>query len=208
MATSDLFSKAKKSATKSTTTKKDDKTIIIIDQEDFFDKVKKLSELQTTMDSAKASADMITDELKDLSKEKWLEKYSDTGKNPGSVILQQEKDNDTAQFMFVPSDRYITIDEDRADELTEIYGEDIVEENTEFGFDSKMIEKYGEILSKLILESDEIDDKDKEKIIVAKTKYSVKKGTIDNFADYGDIYEIMEAVRPVVAVKNVQVING
>jgi hypothetical protein len=71
-----------------------------------------------------------------------------------------------------------------------------------------MIEKYGEILSRLIEESDEISAKDKEKIIKATTSYSVAKGTIDSFAKYGDVSEMIETVKPVVALKNVEVIKG
>jgi hypothetical protein len=51
------------------------------------------------------------------------------GKNPGSVMLEYIKENDdTAQLMFVPTDKYITITASRAEELQEAYGEDIVEE--------------------------------------------------------------------------------
>ena len=51
-------------------------------------------------------------------------------------------------------------------------------------------------------------EKDKEKIIKATTKYSVAKGTIDKFATYGDVNEVMDAVKPVVALKNVEIIKG
>jgi hypothetical protein len=110
--------------------------------------------------------------------------------------------------MFVPSDKYITISPERAEELQETYGEEIVEEETTFSFDSTMIEKYGEILSRLIEESDEIKESDKEKIIKAVTKYSVAKGTIDKFSTYGDVNEVMEDVKPVVSLKNVEIIKG
>ena len=46
--------------------------------------------------------------------------------------------------MFVPTDKYITINEDRAEELKDTYGDEIVEEKTTFSFDETMIEKYGE----------------------------------------------------------------
>ena len=161
------------------------------------------------MKSSKAKADMISDELKDLGKEKWAELYTETGKNPGSVMLEQINDSDdVAQVMFLPTDKYITINEERSEELRETYGEEIVNEDTTFSFDSKMIEKYGEVLSQLIMDSVEIADKDKEKIIKATTKFSVAKGTIDNFKTYGEIGEVMESVRPVIALKNVEVIKG
>lgn len=208
MATKNLFTKAKQAAPKKTA-KKDEKVRIRIEDASFFDKVQKLEELNDTLKSAKAKADMISDEIKDLAKSEWAKLYGETGKNPGSVMLEHVNDlDDTAQVMFIPTDKYITINEERAEELKETYGEEIVEEETTFSFDSVMIEKYGEILSKLIEESDEIAEKDKERIIKATTKFSVAKGTLDKLAKYGEVESVMEDVRPVVALKNVEVIKG
>jgi hypothetical protein len=203
-----LFAKAKKSAPAKTTKAKDEKVRIAIEDNTFFDKIQKLEVLQDQMKVAKAKADMISDELRDLGKSEWAKLYDQTGKNPGSVMLEQANAEDVAQLMFIPTDKYITITPERAEELQETYGEEIVEEETTFSFDSAMIEKYGEILSRLIEESDEIKDTDKEKIIKATTKYSVAKGTIDKFATYGDVNEVMDAVKPVVALKNVEIIKG
>ena len=204
-----LFAKAKKVAPAKTAKAKDEKVRITIEDEAFFNKIQKLELLQDQMKVAKAKADMISDELRDLGKSEWAKLYDSTGKNPGSVMLEHvSATDDVAQLMFVPSDKYITISPERAEELQETYVEEIVEEETTFSFDSSMIEKYGEILSRLIEESDEIKDADKEKIIKATTKYSVAKGTIDKFATYGDVNEVMEAVKPVVSLKNVEVIKG
>jgi len=204
-----LFAKAKKSAPAKTTKAKDEKVRIAIEDTTFFDKIEKLEVLQDQMKVAKAKADMISDELRDLGKSEWAKLYDQTGKNPGTVMLEQvNATDDVAQLMFVPTDKYITITPERAEELQETYGAEIVEEETTFSFDSAMIEKYGEILSRLIEESDEIKDTDKEKIIKATTKYSVAKGTIDKFATYGDVNEVMDAVKPVVALKNVEIIKG
>ena len=204
-----LFAKAKKSAPAKTTKAKDQKVRIKIEDESFFDKVAKLEELNDTMKAAKAKADMISDELRDLGKSEWAQLYEQTGKNPGSVMLEHVNSvDDVAQLMFVPSDKYITINAERAEELQDIYGEEIVEEKTVFSFDNEMIEKYGEILSRLIEESTEIAEKDKEKIIKATTTYSVAKGTIDDFKKYGEVSEMIEVVKPVVALKNVEIIKG
>lgn len=207
MATKNLFAKAKSVAPK-TTKAKDEKVRITVEDATFFDKIQKLETLQDQMKVAKAKADMISDELRDLGKDEWSKLYDKTGKNPGSVMLEQTVNEDVAQLMFVPTDKYITINEARAEELREMYGEEIVTEETTFGFDAAMIEKYGEILSRLIEESDEIAEKDKEKIITAKTTFTVAKGTIDNFTKYGEVAEVMEAVKPVVALKNVEIIKG
>lgn len=203
-----LFAKAKKSAPAKTTKAKDEKVRLVVEDPTFFSKVEKLEALNDQMKAAKAKADMISDELRDVAKTEWLNQYERTNKNPESVMICQSQNDDTAQFMFIPMDKYITITAERAEELQETFGEEIVEEETTFSFDSAMIEKYGEILSRLIEESDEIKESDKEKIIKATTKYSVAKGTIDKFATYGDVNEVMEAVKPVVSLKNVEIIKG
>jgi hypothetical protein len=203
-----LFAKAKKSAPAKPSKGKEEKVRLVVEDPTFFSKVEKLEALNDQMKAAKAKADMISDELRDVAKTEWLNQYERTNKNPESVMICQSQDDDTAQFMFIPMDKYITITSDRAEELQETFGEEIVEEETTFSFDSAMIEKYGEILSRLIEESDEIKDADKEKIIKATTKYSVAKGTIDKFSTYGDVVEVMEAVKPVVSLKNVEIIKG
>lgn len=202
-----LFTKAAKSAPKKVKGK-DEKVRIRVSDPSFFDKVSKLEALNDQMKSAKAKADMISDELRDISKSEWVKLYDRTGKNPGSVMIEAVDGEDTAQLMIVPTDKYITITEDRADELRDNYGEEIVEEKTTFSFDNDMIIKYGEVLSALIENSDEIADDDKDRIIKAVTTFSVAKGTIDKLKTYGDVSEIMEAVRPVVALKNIEVIKG
>ena len=203
-----LFTKAKKSAPVATKAAKDKKIRLQVTDPTFFSKVEKLEQLNDTLKSAKAQADMISDEIKDMAKSEWVDYYSQTGKNPESVMIVQEVAGDTAQVMFIPTDKYITVTEARAEELRETYGEEIVEEDTTFAFDSAMIEKYGEVLSMLIENCADITDADKEKIIKATTKYSVAKGTIDKLNQYGDVTEVMEAVKPVVALKNVEVIKG
>lgn len=202
-----LFNKAKQAAPKKTT-KKDEKIRISIEDPSFFSKVQELETINDSMRSMKAQADMISDEIRDLAKTSWVDLYSDTGKNPGSVIVYQDSFDETAQFMFVPTDKYITISPDRAEELQSQFGNDIVEEETTFSFDSVMIEKYGEVLSELIMNSRDIHPSDKEKIINATTKYSVAKGTIDKLSVYGNVGEVMEAVRPVVSIKNVEVVKS
>jgi hypothetical protein len=203
-----LFAKAKKNQVEKPKSAKDKKIRLQVTDPNFFSKVEKLEQLNDTLKSAKAQADMISDELKDLAKTEWCQYYDKTGKNPESVMIVQEVAGDTAQLMLVPSDKYITVTEARAEELRETYGEEIVEEETTFSFDSAMIEKYGEVLSMLIENCADITDADKEKIIKATTKYSVAKGTIDKLNQYGDVVEVMEAVKPVVSLKNVEVIKG
>jgi len=204
-----LFKKAASKSVAEPKKAKDEKVRIKIEDPSFFDKVQKLEQLNDVLKSTKAKADMISDELRDLGRDEWANLYSKMGKNPGTVVLEHVNENDdTSQLQFIPTDAYIKISADRAEELRETYGEEVVEEKTTFGFDSTMIEKYGEILSRLIEECGEIAEKDKEKIITATTSFSVAKGTIDNLSKLGDVKEVMEAVKPIVALKNIEVVKG
>lgn len=204
-----LFKKAKTAAVKDSGKPKDEKVRIKISDPDFFDKIEAMEKLQDTIKSAEAKVSMISDEVKDLAKDAWAKQYEKMGKNPGSVMLEATKDEDVAQVMFLPMDKYITVNADRADQLREQYGDSIVEEVTTFAFDNEMVDKYGEVISNLIENCDDIDDSDKAKIIKAVTKFNVTKGTIDNLLKYdNDVKDVMEAVKPVVALKGAEVIKG
>lgn len=204
-----LFAKAKSAAPAKAAKGKDEKIRVRVEDPTFFDKVSKLEVLNDRMKADKAKADMLSDELRDTAKAEWVKLYEKMGKNPESIMVEAVNAvDDTAQLMLVPMDKYITINGERAETLREEFGEEIVEEKTTFSFDNEMIEKYGEVLSRLIEESDEIAEKDKEKIIKAVTVFSVAKGTIDNFKKYGEVESVMEAVKPVVSLKNIEVIKG
>ena len=204
-----LFKKAASKSVAEPKKSKDEKVRVRIEDQSFFDKIQKLEVLNDQMKVAKAKADIISDELRDVAKSEWAKLYDKTGKNPGSVMLEHVNSNDdTAQLMFIPQDKYITVNADRAEELRSTYGEEIIEEKTTFSFDNEMIEKYGEVLSSLIESCGEISDRDKEKIIKAVTVFSVAKGTIDKLDKYGDVSDVMENVKPVVMLKNIEVIKG
>lgn len=211
MATKNLFSKDKKDAVKKTAAKEDKKIRLRISDERkdvFFDNIQKLEKLNAQMKSDKAKADLLSDEVRDMAKEEWTKYYQKTGRNPESVFVEALNGEDTANVMFIAQDKYITINEEKAELLKETYGEDIVEEKTEFAFDAEMVEKYGAVISELISESDEIDEDDKDKIIKAVTKFTVAKGTIDKLKTYGQVNEVFEAVKPVVMLKGPEVIKG
>jgi len=204
---SNLFKSAlKNSNTK--TTKKNEKIKVEIKDLEFFKKVNEFEVLQEEIKRNKAKADVISEDLKNIAKNEWIKLYNKTGKNPNSIILESKNEfGEIAQLMFVPTDKYISIDEDRANELRKEFGDDIVEEKVTFSFDNEMLEKYGEILSKLILECDEIDENDKKKIIKATKVYEISKGTINRLNEYGDIETVLENVKPILSLKNVQVIK-
>ena len=207
MVKTNIFSKAKKEAVAKAPAA-DSKVRINVNDADFFEKVSKLEKLNDQMKSDKAKADMISDELKETAKNEWVKLYEKTGKNPESVMIESRLNNDVAQVMFIPTDRYISVDSEKVETLIEEYGDSIVNEATTFSFNEIMVEKYGEVLSNLIMNSNDIDEADKDKIIKATTKFSIAKGTIDVLPKYGNVGEVMEAIRPVVMLKGPEVIKS
>ena len=74
-----LFSKAKATAKTTTTKTKEKKASCIVNDPDFFDKVRMLEMLQDNMKRDKAKADMLSDEIKEVSKDEWVSLYEKTG---------------------------------------------------------------------------------------------------------------------------------
>lgn len=181
---------------------------IAIKDKSFFNDIKEYDSLQKDIKTLKDSSDLIFNELKSVSKEKWLEDYDNNLNNPGTVILESSVDGETAELTFLPSDRYLKINKEKAFELKETYGDDIIETESTYTIDTKMAKKYGKIITKLILESDEIEEKDKKKIIKLDKTYSVRKGSIDNLSEYGDVEEVFKEINPVVSIKNISLIKS
>jgi hypothetical protein len=164
--------------------------------------IARLAEINAQMDSLKAEAAGLSEEVKTVSVEEFIRLYKDNGKYPGSFNLRAGE----SSLMVVPTDRYININEDRFNELKDIYGEEMVEEKNTYIMDSAMVEKYGEVISDLILKSKKISVEDKKKLIYVETSYMVRKGTInvllEKFRNFS-ITTLIEDIRPVFQLKNV-----
>ena len=166
--------------------------------------LERLAQVQEQIDSLSAEAKLLTESVKSESINAFVELYEDKSKYPGSFEIEAGK----ASMLFIPMDKYITLNEERAEELKAKYGSEMVEENTTYIMDSALIEQYGEEISNLIMKSKKIAEEDKAKLISATTKYAVKKGTIsiitDKFSDYG-VDEVVMDIKPVFSMKNVKI---
>jgi hypothetical protein len=63
------------------------------------------------------------------------------------------------------------------------------------------VEKYGAILSELILNCQDIDDADKGQLISGERTYGVQKGSIDRLLQYDNPEQVFELINPIVALK-------
>lgn len=202
----DLFDDLSKDTKK--VSKKTDKRTIEVDDLTFFEDVQKYQELQKRMAKDKEEADEINERLKKLAKDKWVELYTEEKSNPGSVIIEQNVLDDISRLMLVPTEKYVTLNQKNVGKYMSKYGNDVIESNTVYSFNNDVIVKYSKVITKLIKECDEIDNDDKKNLIQASTTFNIKKGTIDKFTDFKDtdISEVIEDLKPVFQLKNVEII--
>lgn len=165
--------------------------------------LERLAQVQEQIDALTAEAKLLTETVKTESINAFVDLYEKKASYPGSFEIEAGK----ASMLFIPMDKYITINEERAAELSSKYGVDMVEEQTTYTMDAALVEKYGEEISNLIMKSKKISDEDKLKLIGANVKYAVKKGTIsvitDKFSDFG-VDEVVMDIKPVFSMKNVK----
>jgi len=178
----------------------------IIDQETF-EKVKQLQEITSEVKDLSLKEKAIKEDLKQTGKSKFIEKYQKDNQNPGTLTIEVEGDlGETARFTFSPSDKYKAIKSSKEADLIESnVGEKVVERELIHSFDPKLLEKYKETISNMIFNSEEIENEDKSKLIVAEEKYKIKPGLINEMVNYEDIQEVMDNVKPVISIKNPKV---
>ena len=180
---SNLFNKAKAKSTETKTSKSKDKSHVIpkfespVEMAEFHAKLVKLATLKEQIDKLEAEIKDADGYVRELGMTEFSNLIERTGKRESSFIMASEQG---ASVMVVVQDKYKSINEERASYLKETYGEDIVDESTEFKFNNEVLERNQEVISELIETFDKISDRDKDTLIMGVTKYSVKKGLIDS----------------------------
>ena len=159
-----------------------------------------LQNLKTQIANLETQLDVVTDEIKTIAKEKFVELYLEKGRNPNTFLLK----DGSGCVMVIPTDKYISIkDEDRANQLIETYGEDIVTIDEKYYFNPEVLERNMKAIEKLIRDAKGISDADKQNLLIREVKYSVTKGTIDELADYGeDMESVINDIQPIITLKN------
>ena len=199
-----LFKAAEaKGATASSAPKK--KEVVIADPALHRD-VTRAVEIDKEISTLAAEKAHIDAALKERSIEEFITLYENDGKYPGSfnVEIRGKKNTQAVGYMFIPTDKYIKIDEERYNELLENYGENLVEKKVTYNMDATLVEKYGELLSDAIMKIKGISDEDKKKLITATNSYNIKNGTIEDLQDFGSIDEMVQEVKPVFQTKNLK----
>ena len=158
------------------TTKKTDKKVILSPL--LGNKVQRYAELKQTIDSATGELKMIEGDIKAVGKDLFMKEYRSQRSTPDNFKIQ---DDSGSACMFICMDKYTIVDENKAN--------------------ADLVEKYGAVLSELILNCPDIDDLDKENLISGEKTFSIAKGSIDRLMQYDSPEAIFELINPIVALK-------
>jgi hypothetical protein len=176
------------------TTKKTDKKVII--SSILGSKVQRYAELKQMIDSATGELKMIEGDIKSVGKDLFMKEYRSQRSTPDNFKIQDDTGN---ACMFICMDKYTIVDEGKASILGQFDG--LLAENVVYKFNADLVEKYGAVLSELIINCPDIDDLDKGNLITGEKTFSVAKGSIDRLMQYDNPEQVFELINPIVALK-------
>ena len=121
-------------------------------------------------------------------------------RNPESIKVESEKGD---KVMFIVMKKYTgSVDEERATELREKYGETFVEEKSELIMSNELLNKYSEKLEALIMGADFMTESEKEELFVQKVTYNIKSDAINEaYTTTGNVEELISDISPVLMLK-------
>lgn len=190
--TTNLF--AANTTTKTATPKKAEKKVLTA--HDLDNKVSRYSALKNQIEALTGELKMIEGDIKTRGKSLFLEEFIRHKTTPDSFKLQDETG---ATCLFIVMDKYTSVDEDKAEILRNFDG--LLGENVVYKFNPELVEKYGAILSDLIISSPDIEETDKANLISGERTYSVAKGSIDRLLQFANPEQVMELINPICALK-------
>jgi hypothetical protein len=183
--------------------KKNDKLNVNVSGKEFAEKLDKFATHKAQIENLEAELAMSQEFVKATSIAEFAKLVETKKNNPGSFTLTSDNGG---SVMFLPTKRYIKIDEAAAENLKETYGESIVEETTKYSFNTDVLMRNMDVISDLIQNSTEISDDDKENLIEGITTFTIEKDTLDKVyvlanESKNSVSEVLEDIQPVYQLK-------
>jgi hypothetical protein len=171
----------------------------------FFSRVSQIKRLSQEIKERESVVSTLSDHVKEVAKKEWTSLYQKMENNPGSLRVYATKEDETSSVLFVPSDRYISLNENSKKTIEDQLGEEVIQESREWSIPGSMVEKYLTLLKDFIGSSSDILDEDRPKILQETLKFSIKPGTIDRLDQFGEVDKVFETIKPVVSLKSIDV---
>lgn len=205
----------KKPVEKTTTAKSKEKHVHVkVSDKEFNESLKQLAELKENEKQTKAKIESLEGIVKERTQDEFLKLFIEKGINPNTFVVE----SDDAQVMVLPMDKYLKIDSERYNQLKEMFGKPIknengeiedyeceyVQEKVEYKFNNELLEKHFSKIEKALEGIKGIPQEDKDNLITSTFSYSVKSGTIDQFkkiVDETDFQNDIHGVKNDVSVK-------
>jgi len=159
------------------------------------DEIARYDALKAIIKNAESEQSLIGDRLKEVGVDKFLELYELRRRNPDTFNLADED----KKIMFIVMDKYKKVEPEKAAMLENYSG--LLETITTYKFNPELLDRTGEIVSRLIMESSELTDEEKANLIIAETKMQIQKGAIDRLLDYDNPAQIFTLIEPILALK-------
>ncbi len=191
MKTTNLFANA---TTKTATPKKADKKTL--PAHDLGDKVGRYADLKHQIEALTGELKMIEGDIKTRGRELFLSEYKTIKRTPDNFKIQ---DDTGATCLFIVMDKYTSVDDTKAEILGQFDG--LLGEQVVYKFNPELVEKYGAVLSDLIVSSPDILEEDKANLISGERTYSVAKGSIDRLLQIANPEQVLELINPICSLK-------
>lgn len=196
-----IFTNAKKNETPKA--KKNEKLSVKVAGQEFAEKLAQFNSLKAQIEEVKAALEMADGVVRTVGREEYAKLIEKNKTNPESFILTSDRGD---KVMFVPTKKYISLDEERAASLKESYGEEIIDEKTTYAFNSEVLERNMDIIADLIQKCTDISEEDKKNLIDARTTYKVKDDTLSKVYTLANeskkaVSEVLDDIQPVCQLK-------
>lgn len=196
----------KKTVVTTTTAKKPTHTIIPIEGKEFSTLLTKFNAVKSEIKKSTATQKSIEGEIKSACLTAWIEKYKSGKKNPESVVMKADNGEAT---MFIVQKKYTgSVDEERATDLRETYGQEFVEEKTECVVNQELLDKYGEQIEELFMKYAKfMSDDEKMNLFEIKSVYKITPDAIDDafIVANGDVEKLISDISPVMMLKETKI---
>lgn len=155
--------------------------------------LKDYTEAKKELKNWEAKLKMTEGIIKEKTRELYLVEYRRLKRNIGSFKL--------GPVTVSVQDRYTKMTDDVAEVVARNFP-DVIEKSTEYLFNQEVLRKYIDPISEALQNAGSIPEEDLSLLIEAKDTITVKKGTIDTLANYGDqMADLFYAISPVVSIR-------
>lgn len=193
---SNLFAVAKQNAPEKKSSKKEKESVQVKGIEKSLARYDELKEL---IKNSEAEMEVLAGTLKQVGKEKFLELYENRKRKPESFNLA---DGDH-KVLYIVQDAYKGDRSGMSEEKISLFEDyqEVLETNVTYSFNPDVLNRVGDKISQIIMSSKLISDEDKSNLIVASSKTTIKKGTIEKLLDYDNPTMMFELIEPIVSLK-------